>query len=151
MFTVSASVEDFLQIITALSDATGMEGGEFTPGPGSDLGETSNNSLLKPELSPDLTPGLGQNQALQCTWNGVTVSRAKEPPAVHNSVQGLEVTYNTLYEKYALCTSLGSITRGTLYLGETSNNWMLSSLPVPSHQYRCTVWCYWLGHGATAW
>ena len=96
MFTVSASVEDFLQIITALSDATGMEGGEFTPGPGSDLGETSNNSLLKPELSPDLTPGLGQNQALQCTWNGVTFSRAKEPPAVHNSVQGLAVTWERL-------------------------------------------------------
>ena len=30
------------------------------------------------------------------TWNGVTVSRAKEPPAVHNSVQGLAVTWERL-------------------------------------------------------
>ena len=27
------------------------------------------------------------------TWNGVTVSRARETSAVHNSVQGLEVTW----------------------------------------------------------
>ena len=30
------------------------------------------------------------------TWNGVTVSRVKEPPAVHNSVQGLAVTWERL-------------------------------------------------------
>ena len=30
------------------------------------------------------------------TWNGVTVSRARETSAVHNSVQGLEVTWERL-------------------------------------------------------
>ena len=94
----------------------GMVGKQFSPGPVSDLGETSSfEKLASP--NPIAHPKAGSKSGPSTYLQSCTVSLVSWFPAAHNSVQGLSVTWERL----------------------ASTGCCLSSR-YPPIQYRCTVW-----------